>query len=345
MPGSVIVDPAASSPRTHVIAYSADSFEEAADASIDIVKGLIGRHKVVWINVEGLGDAKTIEELGKLFRLHALALEDVVHVHQRAKVDQYEDHLFIVARMVSLGDSLGTEQISIFLGKNYVLSFLEDPGDCLDPLRERLRKKRGDTRIGGPDYLVYAIIDSVIDAYFPILDQFDDRLGELDDEVLNGTGIEVLAPLHNIRTDLRLLRRSIGPHREMVNELLRDSHPLIAPETRVHLRDCYDHTVQIIDVADIYREMCSDLRDFCISKMSARTNDVMKVLTIVSTIFMPLSFIAGVYGMNFNTESPWNMPELNWTFGYLLALGLMGVVGAGILIYVWRKGWMKNWSG
>lgn len=343
MPGSVIVDPAASSPKIHVIAYSADSFEEHADARIDTIKTLIGKHRVVWINVEGLGDAKIIEELGQLFDLHNLALEDVVHVHQRAKVDSYVDHLFIVARMVSMREQLETEQISLFLGPNFVLSFLEDPGDCLDPLRDRLRKKRGETRSEGPDYLAYAILDSVIDAYFPVLDLFDDRIGELDDQALEGNGFAVLPPLHAIRTELRLLRRAIGPHREMVNELLRDGHPLISAETRVHLRDCYDHTVQIIEVADIYREMCSDLREFCLSKMSARTNDVMKVLTIIATIFMPLSFIAGVYGMNFDTKvSSWNMPELHWAFGYPFSLFLMALVAAGMVFYFWRKGWLRK---
>jgi len=343
MPGSVVVDPDASPSAIHVIAYSGDSFEERRNVPVDELRGMLGRHRVLWVNVEGLGNAAVIEELGRLFKLHPLSLEDVVHVHQRAKVEDYGDHLFIVARMVSYDGQLAHEQLSIFLGKNFIVSFLEDPGDCLDPVRERLRKARGPARDRGTDYLAYAILDAVIDAYFPVLDAYDRQLDELDDEIMESVGVHSLGPLHSVRTDLRLLRRSIGPHREAVNELLRDGHPLISPETRIHLRDCYDHTVQIIDAIDIYRELCSDLREYYVSKMSARTNDIMKVLTIIATIFIPLGFIAGVYGMNFDTHvSPWNMPELEWAFGYPMALGLMVVVAGGLVYYFWRKGWLRD---
>ncbi len=343
MPGAVHAAPEARPLSIHVIAYDTDGIEEHRGVDAARLRTLIGRHRVTWVNVEGLGDPNAIEEIGKLFGLHALALEDVVHVHQRAKVEDYQNHLYITSRMVSFKEHLETEQISIFLGDNFVVSFLEDPGDCFDSLRDRLRRARGRTRTLGPDYLAYAILDAVIDSYFPVLDAADQKLNELDDQIAEGAGHGAISPLHEIRNELRLLRRSIGPHREAINELLRDHHPLIGPETRIHLRDCYDHTVQIIDATDIYREMCNDMRDFHVSMLSIRTNDIMKVLTIISTIFIPLGFVAGVYGMNFNTDSsPWNMPELKWFYGYPFALGLMGAIVVGLLFFIWRKGWLHK---
>ena len=251
------------------------------------------------------------------------------------------DLLLIVTRLVALiAEHLESEQISIFLGKNFVVTFQQRSGDCFDPVRERIRTSRGRIREAGADYLAYALIDAVIDTYFPVVEQFADHLDDLDEEVATRQTPTVTDRIHGVRNDLLLLRRSVWPHRDALNELVRDQHPLITDETRVFLRDCYDHTVQLIDLLEVYREMCADLRDYYLSLVSNRMNDVMKVLTIIATIFIPLSFVAGLYGMNFNTALPGNMPELNWPYGYVGAISVMVVIALGMLIYFWRRGWI-----
>ena len=324
-----------------MIAYGPDDIVEEDIHNLDRLAGIVGRHAVTWINVAGLGDAATIAKLGQIFGLHPLALEDVVNVHQRAKVEEYGDHLYLVGRVVQLAEHLQTEQISLFVGKNYVLSFQERSDGCMSPVVERVRVARGRIRSAGPDYLAYSILDSVVDSYFPALEQFGERLDALDDRVGAQNADEAMGRIHEVRSELLMLRRSIWPHREALNILARDPHPLICNETRVFLRDCYDHTVQLIDLLETYREMCSDLRDVYLSLISNRMNEIMKVLTVIATIFMPLSFLAGVYGMNFDTKaSPWNMPELGWAWGYPFALGLMAASVGSMLLYFRRRGWL-----
>jgi magnesium transporter len=264
----------------------------------------------------------------------------VVNVHQRAKVEEYGDHLYIVLRMVGPGEHLETEQLSLFLGRNFVLTFQERPGDCFEPVRARLRHSRGRMRDTGADYLAYALIDAIVDAYFPVVDDCGERLEELDEQMSAGHSHDAMAVLHHLRGELMLLRRAIRPLRDELVNLMPDPNALIRPETQFYLRDCYDHTVQLIDLLDTYRELCSDLRDFHLSAVSNRMNEIMKVLTIIATLFMPLSFIAGVYGMNFNTALPGNMPELNWPYGYVLSLGLMLLVAGGMVAFFWRRGWL-----
>jgi magnesium transporter len=341
-PGTIKVLPDAPRPKIHVTRFNATELLEEDVSDIRRVRELLDGKSVTWVNVDGLGDAEVLKELSELFGLHALALEDVVHVHQRAKVEEYEDHLFIVVRMLSLEERLVDEQLSIFLGKNFVLTIQERSGDCLNPVRERLRKSRGRIRQAGADYLAYAIIDAVIDAYFPVVDGYGERLERLDEELTVGNSPRLMEALHEIRGHLMALRRAIRPLRDSLILLMPDPNSLITEETQFHLRDCYDHTIQLIDLLDTYRELCSDLRDFYMSAINNRMNEIMKVLTIIATIFMPLGFIAGVYGMNFNTRLPGNMPELNWPYGYVFALMLMGVVGAGLLVFIWRRGWLRN---
>ncbi|MBI3300790.1 MAG: magnesium/cobalt transporter CorA, partial [Deltaproteobacteria bacterium] len=282
------------------------------------VRDFLDRWPVTWVDVEGLGDVETIRTLGEIFGLHRLALEDVINVHQRAKVEQYGEHHFIVTRMVRLGEHLETEQLSLFLGKNFVLTFQEGhPGDCLDLIRERIRQKRGRIRDAGLDYLAYALLDAVVDCYFPILEEYGERLETLEDEILTRPHNGAVARIHEIKRNLLTLRRAIWPQRETFNTLLREEMPLVTDETRLYLRDCYDHTTQIIDLIETYRELGSDLIDVYLSSVSNRTNEIMRVLTVIATIFIPLTFLVGVYGMNFNpASSPWNMPELNWYWGY-----------------------------
>ncbi len=277
-----------------------------------------------------------------MFHLHRLALEDVVNVHQRAKVEEYNDHLFVVLRSLQDGKTLEQEQFSLFLGKGFVLTFQEKHGDCLNPIRDRLRKSLGSIRSSGSDFLLYAIVDAIIDSYFPIVDDIGETLEILDDQLSNNTVQNFFPKLHSLRGDLMQLRRAIRPARDALLKLSPESHSALTKDTQFYFRDCFDHTIQLIDLLDNYRELCSDLRDFYLSTINNRMNEIMKFLTVVGTIFMPLSFIASLYGMNFDTKKPGNMPELGWSYGYEFALAIMALVGCGMLYFVWRKGWLTS---
>lgn len=334
-PGTVLSNPDQPAPVIRVMAYSEDKLEELPLDSLDGLPELAERFDVTWVNVDGLGDADVIAKLGEMFQLHRLALEDVVNTHQRPKVESYEGNLFIVARMVEVEEELDTEQICFFLRDGVLLTFQEGkPGDCLDPVRERLRRASGRIRARGVDYLTYALLDCIIDHYFPVIERYGERLDDLDDELMDSDGDTSIAAIHRFRSELLLLRRSIRPHREAVNSLIRDPFPEISEETRLYLRDCYDHTIQLSEAIDTYRETCSDLRDFHLSAMSNRTNDVMKTLTIIATIFIPLSFIAGVFGMNFE-----HMPWLDWRYGFEVSMILMVGAAASLVLWFRRKGW------
>ena len=344
IPGTIQAPKDALQPVIQVIAYGPRETIDQEVQNVEDVPAFRKEHAVTWMNVNGLGDAKVIRQIGKIFELHDLALEDVVNVHQRSKVEPYANHLFIVARMVSVSEGeIQTEQVSIFLGRNYVLTFQERPGDCFDPIRKRIRHSTGRIRQAGPDYLAYCLLDAVIDSYFPVVDHYADLLEDLDQQISVLQNLDAVPRIHDVRHDLLLLRRSIRPHRETLNQLLRDESELLTPETEIYLRDGYDHTVQLIEFLELYREMCADLRDYSQAISSNRMNEVMKMLTIIATIFIPLSFIAGVYGMNFDPQrSRWNMPELEWTFGYPFALGLMLAVAVMFIVFFWRKGWMRE---
>lgn len=340
-PGTLVADPAAQRPDLHVIRYGPDDVAEQPVDSIAALRERMGRAPVTWVDVRGLGDLSMIQEIGNLFNIHGLALEDVVNVHQRPKAEEYEDHIFIVTRMHVEERLPQSEQISLFLGKDYVLTFQEHAGDCFDPVRERIRKSRGRIRISGADYLVYALLDAVIDAYFPVLERFGETVEVLEELVTSRPGENMVSEIHKVKRDLLASRRAVWPMREMINQLIRDETPLVTDHTRIFLRDCYDHTVQLMDMIETYREIASSLIDIHLSSLSNRMNEIMKVLTIIATIFIPLGTIAGVYGMNFDPEaSPWNMPELGWYLGYPFVLGLMGLVSAGLVFYFWRKGWI-----
>ncbi|HEV3024547.1 MAG TPA: magnesium/cobalt transporter CorA [Pirellulales bacterium] len=334
-PGLVVVDPSAPPPVVHLIAYGPEEFEERPIRDLTAIGEFAGRSRVCWVNVAGLGDAQVIGELGRLFGLHPLALEDVVNLHQRAKVEAYDEHLFVVARMARDDGVCDTEQVSLFVGHGFVLTFLEDPGDVFEPVRSRLRGGAGRIRESAPGYLAYALLDAVIDSYFPLIEVHGERLDALEDLVIVRPEQRLIASIHDAKRDLRALRRAIWPLREAMNMLAREASPWFDDETRVHLRDCHDHVVQIIDLVETYRELGSDLTDLYLSSLSHRMNEVMRVLTVIATIFMPISFIAGVYGMNFKV-----MPELEWPYGYAYALGLIAAATAGMLYFFHRKGWL-----
>ncbi len=298
--------------------------------------------QVLWLDVNGLADAKVIEAIGQRFGLHPLALEDVLHIHQRAKAEEYPDYLFIVARMLQDNSPQITEQVSIFLGSNYVITLQEDPGDCFDIIRQRIRQK-GRIQSRGADYLVYGLLDAIIDAYFPRLEKIGAEIDRIDEEITKEGGRAHTARLHEIRRELVLLRKILWQHRDALGSLVRQDTPLISPESQIYLRDCLDHIVQLMDASDTDRESCIGLQELYLAELSQRTNDIMRVLTLMSTLFMPMTFIAGVYGMNFHPDtSPWNMPELNWYYGYPFSLLLMGLCGIGMMTFFWIRGWFHR---
>lgn len=339
-PGTVQIDPAASATAIRLFAYNATDLLEEENFSLARLAEIRERYAVVWLDLVGLGSREVLEQLSQALNLHPLAMEDVVNVHQRAKTEEYEDHFFVVARMIDNQDTLSSEQISLFVRQGVLVSFQERPGDCWEPIRQRLRQGRGRVRSGGADFLCYLLLDAIVDSYFPVVDRISEQIDVADDDILRDPDPKHIEQVHEIRSQLLAVRRAIRPHREMLNELIRDEHPLFQSETRVFLRDCYDHVIQLIDLVDTYRELTADLRDFYMSAVSNKMNEVMKVLTIISTIFIPLSFIAGVYGMNFDTAHPWNMPELDWPYGYPLIMSVMAALGLGLLFVFYRRKWI-----
>jgi magnesium transporter len=342
-PGTITADPGAPRPVISLIAYNRESITERHIEDVKEIEAVLGKYSVIWVNVVGLGDAGVVEEIGRIFKLHRLALEDVVNIDQRPKVEHYGDYMFIVARMPSVQERLSTEQYSLFLGSNFVITFDERPGDCLEHVRDRIRHRRGKIRDTGPDHLAYAILDSIIDAYFPVVEQYGERLEELEDASVHGQQRDTPSRLLLVRHDLIMFRRAVWPLRDTLSSLYRDETELISEDTRVYIRDCYDHAVQLLDVIEMYREVTSGLMELYMSGMSNRMNEVMKVLTMMSTVFIPLTFIVGVYGMNFHTErSPWNMPELDWYYGYPACLLVMAITAGLLTYYFYRKGWLAR---
>jgi magnesium transporter len=332
MPGTVVESH--EYPTTiHVIAYSENKIKQFDCNSFAEAIKVPDEFSVVWIDAVGLGKIEALQEFGELFDIHKLTLEDVINVHQRPKFELFNNYRYLVTRMVSIDQELSTEQISIFEAGKFVITFQERPGDCLEPLRERIRKRKGSIRAKRGDYLVYAILDSVFDHYFPVVDWFGDRLDEKDEALMKGEEFS-LKDIHRLRSYILELRRWLRPNRELLNQLIRDESSHISKDTKVFLRDCYDHVIQLQESIESYREVCSDLRDFHLSAVGNKTNEVMKTLTIVSTIFIPLSFLAGLYGMNFEV-----MPELQWQYGYFTLLAVM--VAIVLVFFVWfrRRGW------
>lgn len=305
---------------------------------------------VSWVDLLGLGNQETWRQMSEVFNLHPLAQEDVVNVPQRPKVMDYDDQLLIVTWMVLLApESEATfrkEQVSFILGKHYLLTVQEEADyDCFEPVRDRIRKGQGIIRRKGADYLAYCLVDAIIDGFFPVLETYGERIEELEEEVVMKPTRRTLEKIYKLRRELLTLRRAIWPQRDAINTLIRDGSNLIGSEVQIYLRNCYDHTVQVMDMVETYRELTSGLMDVYLSSVGNKMNEIMKLLTVISTIFIPLTFVAGIYGMNFNTEkSPFNMPELNWYYGYPFCLALMLTITAGLVYFFWRRGWFDNFS-
>lgn len=342
-PGIITTQPGARPTSASLIAYDESDLVERPVSDAAAIQAALTDHRVLWVNVVGLADGALIEEIGRVFDLHPLALEDVVHTHQRAKVDEYPSSHFVVVRVPNddpESPGLDLEQVSIFFGERFVVTFQEREGDCFDPVRERLRKSRGKVRRCGTDYLAYVLLDAIVDSYFPHVEGYGDRLEALEDRIVASPDQAIVNEIHAIKRDLVMIRRAVWPLREAVNSLLRDEHERIGAETRLYLRDVYDHTLQLVELTESQREIASGMLDVYLSSVSNRMNEVMKVLTIIATIFIPLSFVASLYGMNFDRSQPLNMPELGWRFGYPFALGLMAAIAAGLLVYFRRKRWI-----
>jgi magnesium transporter len=343
-PGTLVLEPGERS-KIFCIDYCDEHFIERELATIDeCVQYLTDdTPSITWIDVRGLSDRATLERMGEIFKIHPLALEDVVNTPQRPKTDAYPEQQLVITRMAWMSDGGGlvTEQLGILFGKDYVLTVQEEAErDVLESVRERLRSKRGAIRTTGADYLAYAIIDAVADGFYPVLEKYGERLEDLElDAPSAPRGMS--REIHAIKRDLLRLRRAVWPQRDMVNGLLRDGSPHVRPETRIYLRDTYDHVVQVMDMVETFRETASGIMDLYLSGVSNRMNEIMKVLTVMSTIFLPLTFIAGLYGMNFDPQSsPYNMPELKWRYGYFVSLGLMLASVIGLLVFYVRKGWI-----
>ncbi len=324
--------------KIEIISYSPDRVEENRDATLEDCLRNREAGGVTWINVYGIHDVELIEALARHFRLHPLTTEDIVNANQRPKAEDFEGYLFAALRMLTYDARLNaveSENVSLVIGDGYLISFQEREGDVLDPLRERIRTGKGMVRSAKSAYLAYRIMDSVVDEYFVVIEKLGDHIEELDDLILADPDTDQMRELHRLKREILFLRKAVWPLREEIAAIEKSESKLIGSQARLYLRDLYDHTIQIIDMIETYRDIIGGMHDTFLSSLSNRMNEVMKVLTIIATIFIPLTFIAGIYGMNFEF-----MPELKWPAGYFLVLGLMVVIAGGMLAFFRKKRWL-----
>lgn len=327
-----------------VLDYDQNTVEEFSPETPEDCLKYQEKSTVTWINVDGLHQVDLIEKLCSGFGLHPLTVEDILNTTQRPKLDIFEDYLFLVLKMQTYNAESGRvdmEQVSFVLGGNYLISFQEKPGDTFDGVRNRLRNQKGRISKMKADYLIYALLDSIIDNYFTVLEEISGEIEEIEEKLISSPSPETLQKIHILKREMIMLRKSVWPLREVINSLIRDEEiDLISDSIYFYLKDLYDHTIQVIDTIETFRDIISGMLDIYLSSMNNRMNEVMKVLTIFAAIFIPLTFIAGLYGMNFDPEiSPFNMPELSWYYGYPFALGLMLATALVLLIYFKRKRW------
>jgi len=324
--------------RITYIDYDEQSFQEKQVSNIEECLKLKDTPTVSWINIDGLHDIELLEKLGRGFELHPLILEDILSTGQRPKFEDYEKYIFIVLKMLSFSEetqSVEAEQVSLILGPNYVISFQERIGDVFEHVRDRIRNAKGRIRKMGADYLAYTLLDATVDNYFVILERLGEKIESMEEEVVSDPTEKTIRQIHSLKREMISLRKSVWPLRELIGGLQKSESSLIKETTDVYLRDVYDHTIQIIDTIESFRDMVSGMLDIYLSSISNKMNAVMKVLTIIATLFIPLTFVAGIYGMNFKY-----MPELEWRWGYAAALLVMLVIAAIMLIYFRRKKWL-----
>ena len=338
-PGVLVADPEAVRSVFSVIGIGHGHSERLHGLSLDEALARRGEWPVYWLDCSGLADIEGIQRIGKEFGLHPLALEDVVNTDQRPKCEVAENHAFVVMRMLDREGS--GEQLSLFFGQGFVLTFQERKGDSFEPVRERISKGAPRLHAGHADYLAYALIDAVVDAYFPVVDGQVARVEALEDEIFAAVDEEQVPTLHILRREMLGMRRFLRPTRDAIGVLLRLERPWLREETKVYFGDVQDHADQLIDTNDTYRDTASGLIDLHMTLSAAKTNEVINLLTIISTIFIPLGFLAGLWGMNFNPDkSWWNMPLTQYAYGYPVALAVMATIAVGLLIYFRKRRWI-----
>lgn len=327
--------------RIRLIDFDSDEFRVQVSASVAECQSYLRRDTITWVHIEGQPTEVAMRELGDSFGLHSLALEDVLNTGQRPKIEAFADHLFVIMSLPTLADhEISVHQVSFFLGKNYLISFCESDFTPFEPIVDRLRIAGGRMRKRGADYLMYSILDVVIDRAFPLFETYGLGLEELEEQILENADRDTLSQIHLIRRELILLRRNLWPHREVINQLLRDESGLVRDDTHIYLRDCYDHAIQVMDLLETYRDMAGSMLEIYLSSVSNRMNDVMRVLTVIATIFIPLTFIVGVYGMNFDRGAgPLSMPELGQPLGYMFVWIAMLVIGIGMVLFFRSRNW------
>ncbi|MFH1239929.1 MAG: magnesium/cobalt transporter CorA [Candidatus Diapherotrites archaeon] len=319
-----------------IIDYSEFGVTEKIAKNIEEIMPFKETPSVTWVNINGLHDISLLEKIGEMFEIHPLVLEDILNTEQRPKIEEFENHLFTVLKMLFFEDkNLHTEQVSMIVGKNFLISFQEQKGDVFDQIRERIKDPKRKFRKYGPDYLAYTIIDAIVDNYFVVLEKIGDRIEELEEAVIKNPSPDTLQKIHFLKREMIFIRKSVWPLREVISALLRSESPLIKKSTAVYFRDVYDHTIQVIDAVETFKDMLSGMHDTYLSGISNRMNEVMKVLTVFASIFIPLTFIVGVYGMNFKY-----MPELEWEFAYPLLWAIMITIGVSMFLYFKKKNWV-----
>ncbi len=324
--------------KISIIDYDENQITEKEAATIEECFPFKDKPTVTWINIDGLHEVDIIEKLGNYFGLHPLLQEDILNTEQRPKLEESENYIFLILKMISSGgedEEIKAEQVSLILGNNFVISFQERQGDVFDAVRDRIRKSRGRIRKVGADYLAYALLDAIVDSYFSVLENVGEKIEDTEQQLTTNPSPQTLQLIRKLKNEMIFLRKSVWPLRELISGFLRLETSLVQQSTGVYIRDVYDHTIQVIDTIESYRDMISGMLDIYLSSISNRMNEVMKVLTIFASIFIPLTFVAGIYGMNFE-----NMPELKWQWGYFGLLGLMAVIVIILVIFFKRKKWL-----
>ena len=348
LPGTLAAPVCEVPPRIALVEFGPDTYEERLIASPaeclspEECRAYLDSPSITWIHVEGCVTPDTLQHLGGLFGLHPLALEDVLNTGQRTKLESYEGQLFLVMHLPAQNRAgVEAQQVSFFLGHNYLISFHDGDTDPFEPVRGRLRRRAGRLRDRGADYLLYGLVDLIVDQGFPLLEDYGEQIESIEEALLDDPDKALLNHIHRLRRELLLLRRLIWPQSEVLRQLLHEDYPSVQDQTKVFLRDCHDHALHILDLLESYREMTTVMLEAYLSSASNRLNEAMRVLTVIATVFMPLTFIVGVYGMNFsvNESSPWAMPELRWAYGYPVVWGVMVLIGIAMLFYFKRRKW------
>ena len=322
-------------PKISIIDYNEKKCEEKIAQTVEECFPFRQKKSVTWINIDGIHDSKIIHDIGEHFGFHYLLLEDIMNNEQRHKIETFEDHIFIILKMLNYEKKeVVTEQISIIIGKNFVISFQESEGDIFDPIRKRIRENKGKLRKRGPDYLAYSLIDAIVDHYFAVLEKLEEQIEDVE-ETIHRPNAETIKIMHQLKRQTISLQRSIWPLREVVSGMMRSESVILKKTTAIYLRDVYDHTIQIMDTIETFRDILSGMMEVYLFSLSNKTNEIMKVLTIIGTIFIPLTFITGVYGMNFDF-----MPALSWEYGYYaVMIGMLSIV-IFLLLYFRKRRWI-----